>query len=185
MQTNEYSEHELLELYSSGGSDAEKAFGILLDRYSEPVYWQIRRLTRNHELTNDIMQNVWIKVWKNLDSFKGDASLFTWIYRIARNESINALRTEQRHYSIDLDPLIVERVHGHSTLEKYSPEQIVELLQNAIDGLPDKQALVFQLKYFDELKYSEIAALTGTTEGALKASYSIAVEKIQHFLKGN
>jgi len=111
--------------------------------------------------------------------------LFTWISRIARNERINALRSEQRHFSIDLDPLIVERVPGHSTLEKYSPEQIVELLHNAIDGLPDKQALVFQLKYFDELKYSEIAVLTGTSEGALKASYSIAVEKIQEFLKRN
>jgi RNA polymerase sigma-70 factor (ECF subfamily) len=185
METNKYSENQLLELFSSGGSAAEKAFGILLDRYSEPVYWQIRRLTRNHELTNDILQNVWIKVWKNIDSFNGDASLFTWIYRIARNESINTLKSEKRHNSIELDPLIVERLPGQSTLEKHSPEQIVDLLQNAIDGLPDKQALVFQLKYFDELKYSEIAELTGTTEGALKASYSIAVEKIQQFLKAN
>jgi RNA polymerase sigma-70 factor (ECF subfamily) len=179
------SDKELLQLFRLGGSQAEKAFACLVDQFSEVLYWQIRRLTRNHELTNDILQNVWIKVWRNIDGFNEESTLFTWIYRICRNETINGIKKEGRHQSMELDHALISIIPGHSTLEKYSAEQITELLFKAIEELPEKQSMVFQLKYFDELKYSEISRLTGTSEGALKASYSIAVEKIQQFLTAN
>lgn len=179
------SDQELLQLFRQGGIQAEKAFAVLVDQFSEVFYWQIRRMTRNHELTNDILQNVWIKVWRNIDGFNGESTLFTWIYRICRNETINNLKSEGRHRSIELDQALITVIPGHSTLDKYSAEQISDLLFKAIEELPEKQSMVFQMKYFDELKYSEISQLTGTSEGALKASYSIAVEKIQQFLSAN
>lgn len=180
-----HSDKELLQMFRLGGSQAEKAFAFLVDQFSEVLYWQIRRMTRNHELTNDILQNVWIKVWRNIDGFNEDSTLFTWIYRICRNETINGIKSEGRHLSIELDHMLISFIPGHSTLDKYNGEQITELLHRAIDELPEKQSMVFQLKYFDDLKYSEISRLTGTSEDALKASFSIAVEKIQKFLLGD
>ncbi len=185
MLKNNPSDKDLLELFRLGGSHAEKAFACLVDQFSEVLYWQIRRLTRNHELTNDILQNVCIKVWRNIDGFNGESTLFTWIYRICRNEAINVIRKEGRYQLIELDHTLISIIPGHSTLDKYNAEQITELLFKAIEDLPEKQSMVFQLKYFDELKYSEISRITGTSEGALKASYSIAVEKIQQFLSAN
>lgn len=185
MLKKDHSDKELLQMFRQGGIDAEKAFSWLVDQYSEVLYWQIRRLTRNHELSNDILQNVWIKIWRNIDGFNEESTLFTWTYRICRNETINGIKREGRHMTMDLDQSLISIIPGHSTLDKYNSEQIMEMLHKAIDGLPEKQSMVFQLKYFDDLKYSEISRLTGTSEGALKASYSIAVEKIQKFLSAN
>ncbi len=182
MLRKNHSDKELLQMFQLGGTEAEKAFALLVDQFSEVLYRQIRRITRNHELTNDILQNVWIKVWRSIDSFNEDSTLFTWIYRICRNETINELKREGRHVSHDLGHELISIIPGHSILDQYSSDQISELLNKSLDQLPEKQSIVFQLKYFDELKYAEISKLTGTSEGALKASYSIAVGKIKKYL---
>lgn len=176
------SDEELILLFKQDSRNAEKVFSLLMQKYAEPLYYQVRKITRNHEESNDILQNVWIKVWKNLADFKQESSLFTWLYRIARNEALNFLQKEKRHRSVDADESFIEIIAGHHVLDNFSEEQVLENLMKAIHSLPEKQALVFQLKFFDELKYSEISERLNTSEGALKASYHIAVQKIREIL---
>ncbi|MGV3631258.1 MAG: RNA polymerase sigma factor [Bacteroidota bacterium] len=173
---------ELILLFRQDKRHAEKVFSLLMQKYAEPLYYQIRKITRNHEETNDVLQNVWIKVWKNLDDFKQESSLFTWLFRIARNESLNFLEKEKRHRSIDADDAFIEILAGHHVLDNFSEDEVQASLLKAIASLPEKQALVFNLKFFDDLKYSEISQQLNTSEGALKASYHIAVQKIQEIL---
>lgn len=174
---------ELLALFSEGGSSAEKAFGLIIDKYSEPTYWQIRRITKNHEDTNDVLQNVFVKIWKNLPGFRAESALYTWIYRIARNEALNFLEKNKKHNSAEIDHALFENLKGTTLSTELTGEQIEELLNEAINELPEKQAMVFNLKYFDDKKYSEISTLLGTSEGGLKASYHHAVKKIELFLR--
>ena len=181
MQTRPDDKH-ILKLFHQGGRNTNEAFRLLVDAYGEMLYRQIRQITRNHELTNDILQNVLVKAFQKLDGFKGDSALYTWLYRIARNETLNYLDKEKRRTGIDLDEPVFEILAGSHSLEQIDGDQIHELLMNAIDALPEKQAVVFQLKYFEELKYSEIAERLGTSEGALKASFFHAKEKIKEFL---
>lgn len=175
-------DNELLNLFDQGTSFSEKAFTIITKKYGNQLYWQIRRITKNHEQTNDVLQNVLVKVWTNLNTFNRDSNLYTWLYRIARNETLNFLEKEKRHASIDTDDSIIEIMAGHEVLDRFSADKISELLLKAIETLPEKQAVIFQLKYFEDLKYSEISEQLGTSEGALKASYFHAVQKIQHFV---
>lgn len=181
MAEKKLTDKELLDLFKNK-SKTELVFSQLIKKYAEPLYYQIRKITRNHEETNDILQNVWIKVFKSLSSFNSDSSLYTWLYRIARNETINHMNKEKRHRSIDVDDSFIEIISGHHVLNNFSEEKVQEALLEAINQLPEKQALVFQLKFFDELKYSEISLRLNTSEGALKASYHIAVQKIESFL---
>lgn len=174
---------EILELFLQGGSSAEKAFKDLSSKYGRSLYEQIFRLIRNDQQTKDVLQNVLIKIWTNLSTFREDASLFTWMYRIAHNESLNYLQKEKLRSTISLDTPIVNVIPGCKELDTLNSEKISELLMMAISLLPEKQALVFQLKYFEDLKYSEIAERTGTSEGALKASFHLASQKIEDFLK--
>ena len=173
---------EILDLFVQGGHHSEKAFKLLVKQYGESLYNHIRRYTKNHEHTNDVLQNVLIKVFQNLAGFKQDSALYTWIYRIARNEALNFIDKEKRRASVDLDEPILEIVAGHSSLDNLGEAKISELLQKAIETLPEKQAIVFQLKYFEDLKYSEISARLNTSEGALKASFHHARQKIEDFL---
>ena len=172
----------ILALYHQGGKKANEAFRLIMDVYGDMLYRQIRQITRNHELTNDILQNVLVKVYQNIGQFNGDSALYTWMYRIARNETINYLDKEKRRTGVDLDEPVFEIIAGSSTLDQLDAETIQELLMDAVNSLPEKQATVFQLKYFEDLKYSEIAARLNTSEGALKASFFHAKEKIQTFL---
>ena len=162
----------------SGSPDAESAFTRLTQKYGPRLYTQIIRIVKNEAIAKDVLQNVMIKVWKNLSSFKKESNLYTWMYRIARNESLTQLKSEQKRASILMSDSLVEIVPGHSTLDTLSSDEISKYLREAINTLPEKQAIVFELKYFDELKYKEIVKLTGTSEGALKARYNIAKEKI-------
>lgn len=173
---------EIVELFRQGGSHADRAFKLIVTTYGEMLYSQIRRITQNHEHTNDVLQNVLIKVYQNLATFKGDSALYTWMYRIARNESLNFLDKEKRRTGIDIDGPALEIIAGHHVLDQTSPEMILELLEKAIESLPEKQALVFQLKYFEEKKFSEISALLSTSEGALKANFHHAKKKIEEFI---
>lgn len=162
---------------------ASKAFETLLHIYSEPVYWQIRRMVLNHDDANDIAQNVFIKAWSNLHNFRGDAKLSTWLFKIAVNESINFINKEKHRAQItgeDADDSILIK---NLEADDYFDGDALQLeLQKAIEKLPEKQRLVFNMRYYDELKYEEISEILGTSVGALKASYHHAVKKISEQL---
>ena len=157
------------------------AFGILVRQYSEQLYWQIRRIVLTHEDANDVLQNTFLKAWNRLDSFQGEAKIATWLSRIAINESLDLLRRNS-HPTISTD----DDASLSSTLladPYFDGSEVEAMLQEAIATLPDVQRTVFVLRYFEEMKYSEISQRLNTTEGALKASYHIAVKKIAEFFK--
>ncbi len=158
-------------------------FNLLMEKYQEKVYWVIRRMVIDHESSDDIAQETFVKVWKNLDKFKGESKLYTWIYRIATNEALTHLRKKKRRFFLSIGDIENELM---STLEAdiyYSGDVIQLKLQKAILTLPEKQRLVFNMKYFEELKFREIAEVLEVTVGSLKAQYHHAVKKIEKYLK--
>lgn len=176
-------EEEQLMVELTDPKTQRQAFERLVREYSEQLYWQIRRIVLIHEDANDVMQNVFLKVWSHLDSFHQDSKISTWIYRIAINESLDYMRHKKIQNSISTDD---EDMHVAKTLmaDKYfDGDETAALLQEAIAQLPDVQRMVFNLRYFEEMKYSDISALLHTSEGALKASYHIAVKKISEFFQ--
>lgn len=157
------------------------AFEQMVDIYSEQLYWQIRRLVFVHEDADDILQNVFLKAWKNIDTFRNDSKLSTWLYRIALNESVDFIRKKKNETSL---PAVEESLAQKLMADEYfDGDEIQATLQEAIASLPDKQRIVFTMKYFEEMKYSYMSNILGTTTGALKASYHIAVNKICEFFK--
>jgi RNA polymerase sigma-70 factor (ECF subfamily) len=173
----------IIRLFNRGGKHTNKAFNEIVAVYGPRLYAQIRAIARSHELTNDILQNVLVKVFQNLTDFKQESTLYTWMYRIARNETLNFLDKEKRRTGIDIDPAMLEILAGDSGLDQLDEEKISELLFKAIETLPEKQRQVFELKYLQELPYSEISKLLNTSEGGLKASFHHARQKIETFLK--
>lgn len=160
-------------------STANKAFGVLVDTYSEPLYWQIRKMVINHEDADDLLQNVFLKIWKNIHNFRGDAKLTTWLFKIAVNESINFLNQERNKRQLtgsDEDSFLLNNIEAD---EYFDGDELQKELQKAIATLPEKQRLVFNMRYFDEMKYQDISEILGTSVGALKASYHHAVKKIE------
>ncbi|MGD1844440.1 MAG: RNA polymerase sigma factor [Salibacteraceae bacterium] len=159
------------------------AFNLLVRQFQERVYWHIRRMVIDHEDANDVMQNTFVKAWRNLDKFRGDAALFTWLYRIATNESLTFLKKKRQRFFlpiVDVENELSQRIDNDPG---FSGDEIERRLQQAILTLPEKQRLVFNMKYFDDLKYDEISTILGTSVGALKASYHHAVKKIEQNLK--
>ena len=159
------------------------AFSKLVNTYQERLYWHIRRIVIDHDDADDVLQNTFIKVFKNLDKFREDSQLFTWLYSIATNESLTFLKKKKKNIFVSMDDVSHQL---SSTLEsdpELSGDAIQLKLQQAILTLPTKQRLVFNMKYFDEMKYDEIAEVTKTSVGALKASYHHAVKKIEAFIK--
>ena len=160
-----------------------RAFESIVNNFSEQLYWQIRHMVLSHDDANDILQNTFIKAWTNLDSFMGYSRISTWLYRIAVNESLDFLRRQKNQIVVSTDD------GGHSVSQTLMADRYFDgdhteaLLQEAISQLPDVQRTVFNLRYFDEMKYSDISRLLDTSEGALKASYHIAVKKISDFFK--
>jgi RNA polymerase sigma-70 factor (ECF subfamily) len=161
------------------GTDAERAFTLLVKRYQERLYWHIRRMVVDHESANDVLQNAFIKIWKNLGQFRGESSLGTWLYRIATNESINHLNQLKRRMSISLDEHVdlSDRIKADPN---FRADRIEWKLQLAMQALPEKQRIVFMLRYYEEMPYQEMSKVLETSEGALKASYHHAVKKIEH-----
>lgn len=155
---------------------------MLVHQYSEPLYWKIRRIVLNHEDADDVLQNVFMKVWSHLDDFKGDSSLSTWLFRIAINEALDFLRKNKNNVDIS-DNGNLSVVNRLMADEYFDGDETQAKLQAAIATLPEKQRVVFNMKYFDDMKYSEISKVLGTSEGALKASYHLAVGKITEYLK--
>ena len=162
---------------------ASRAFETLLNTYTEPVYWQIRRMVMNHDDANDIVQNVFIKAWTNLHNFRGEAKLSTWLFKIAVNESINFINKEKHRVQgsgdSEEEAFLLKNLESDSYFDGDALQK--ELLE-AIAKLPEKQRLVFNMRYYDEMKYEEISETLGTSVGALKASYHHAVKKISDML---
>ena len=157
------------------------AFDALVRRLSPQVYWQIRRLVYSHDDANDIMQNAFLKAWSNIDAFRGESKFSTWVFRIAINEALSFLQRKRDTVSLDSpEAAAVSRLEADAY---FNGDKAQLEFQKAIASLPDKQRLVFNMKYFAEMKYEEISNVLGTSVGALKASYHIAVEKIHTKLK--
>ena len=158
------------------------AFNLIVKNYSEKIYHHIRRFVYSHDDADDLTQEVFIKIWAALPSFRADAQLFTWIYRIATNASLNFLRKQKLRTILSLDSsdsILVKKLESD---EHFNGDKIQTALQKAIIKLPEKQRVVFNLRYFDEMKYEDIAEITGTSVGALKASYHHAYNKIKETL---
>lgn len=161
----------------------ERAFRKLMSLYKKRLYWHIRKIVLSHADADDVLQNTFIKVFKNIHSFKEDSKLYSWMYRIATNESITFINKKAALHKVDLSILQQKMVDNLQNDVNYSGEEIQHILQKAIVTLPQKQQLVFNMKYFDEMKYTDISAVLDTSVGALKASYFHAVKKIEKFLK--
>ena len=161
----------------------EAAFTRLVREYQEPLYWQIRRMVVVHDDADDVLQNTFIKAWSAIDSFRGESRLQTWLFRIAINESLNYLNKKKQVLSLDqTDGSLADMLASDSY---FDGDEVQRQFQTAINTLPEKQRLVFNLKYFDEMKYEDMSSLLGTSIGALKASYHHAVKKISAFFDDN
>ncbi len=163
--------------------DWEQAFKLLVKDYHQRVYWQIRRMVLIHEDADDIAQNVFIKIYQNLNSFKNESKLSTWIFRITYNETINFIHKNAKEQNVSFEDYSMNIADDLSTDEYYTGDEIELKLQKAIASLPEKQRVVFMMKYYDEMKYEQISEISGTSVGALKASYHHAVAKIKEFLE--
>lgn len=178
------SDKKLLEMFRLDES-RNYAFNLIMRKHQKPVYWHVRRIVIDHDDTNDIVQNTFIKVWKGLDAFREDSKLYTWLYRIATNESITFLNHKRKRFFISIHNVEKELFEKLQTDPYFKGDSIQKKLQAAILTLPEKQRIVFNMKYFDELKYEDMSEILGTSIGALKASYHIAVKKIEEILKEN
>lgn len=162
----------------------EEAFNALLAKYQEKIYWHVRRMVINHDDADDLVQDIFIKVWRNLEKFREDSQLYTWLYRIATNECITFLNKKKNRLSVSIDDEDSSFLAETLTSSNYFDGDKAELkLQEAILTLPDKQRLVFNMRYFEEIKYDDMSAILGTSVGALKASYHLAVKKIEKFFE--
>lgn len=159
-----------------------QAFNLLLKKYQQKLYWHIRRMVIDHDDADDLIQDTFIKVWKNLPGFRSDAQLYTWMYRIATNECITFLNKKKQKNNISLDDVAYELADTLADSSYFNGDQAQLKLQQAILTLPDKQRLVFNMKYYDDMKYEEMSDVLGTSVGALKASFHLAVKKIESFL---
>ncbi|WP_350285447.1 RNA polymerase sigma factor [uncultured Croceitalea sp.] len=160
-----------------------KAFEVLVNTYKERLYWHIRRIVMNHDDADDVLQNTFIKVFRSIDGFKGDSKLYSWMYRIATNESLTFIKQKQRKAGITDQEMKAQMLGSLESDVYFDGDEIQLKLQKALTTLPEKQKLVFNMKYFQELKYDEIAEILETSVGGLKASYHLAVKKIEAYLK--
>lgn len=161
------------------------AFDEAIRRYSESLYWQIRRLVQSHDDANDILQNTFMKAWMSIENFRGDAKLSTWLYKIAINESISFLDRERKRNYMSLDDQEAAIVSQIASSPDFDGDELARKLHQAIALLPEKQRIVFNMKYFDDMKYEDMSDILGTTVGALKASYHLATKKIEQFFENN
>ena len=161
----------------------EQAFRVLIKEYKERLYWHIRKIVISHDDTDDVLQNTFIKVFRGIDNFKQDSKLYSWMYRIATNESITFINKRARERNTDISEIRQELVTSLSSDNWFTGDEIQLILQKAIATLPEKQQLVFNMKYFDSMKYDDMSKILDTSVGALKASYFHAVKKIEKYIK--
>lgn len=177
----EIDEGQIIEMLKTE-SLRQKAFSMLVSEYSEQLYWQIRKIVLSHDDANDVLQNTFIKVWTNINNFRGESKLLTWLYKIAINESITFINKQKTSLNIpldDTDSFLSEKLESDTY---FDGDEAQLKLQKAILTLPEKQRIVFNMRYFDDMKYEDISEVLDTSVGALKASYHHAVKKIEDFL---
>ncbi len=181
---SKYTDEELILLFQDG-SNPNYAFNIIVQTYQQRVYQHVRRLVVDHDDANDVVQNTFIKAWKGLGNFRSEAKLFTWLYRIATNESMTFLKRKRIGTIFSMTSYENYLANKIEDSEYMDSDALLLKLQKAILSLPEKQRLVFNMRYYDELKYDEISEILGVTVGALKASYHHAVNKIEKYLKNH
>jgi len=175
---SKYNEEETLKRLQDPKTQT-RAFEEIVNHYSQPLYWQIRRLVVEHDDADDVLQNTFIKAWTSITSFRGESKLSTWLYKIAYNESLTFLNHKREQLSLDdLNSMVTETLESDPY---FDGDETQLMLQEAINSLPDKQKAVFNMKYFEEMKYEEMSQITGTSVGALKASFHLAVKKIEDY----
>lgn len=178
-----YDEEKTLAMLQRDEDSRRRAFEIIVRQFSEPLYWQIRHMVYSHDDANDLLQNTFIKAWLNIDSFMGNSRISTWLYRIAVNETLTFLNRQKMTVSVPIDDKEInleEKLEGDPY---FDGDQTEQQLQDAVSRLPEKQRLVFNMKYFNEMKYEEMSEILGTSVGALKASYHLAVKKIEDYFE--
>lgn len=174
-------DEEIIRLYATESSRNE-ALGLLISKYQQRLYWHIRKIVIDHDDTDDVLQNTFIKIWKGLEHFKGDSALFTWLYRIATNEALGFLRKKQKENTQSIHPIEYQLSKSIESDQYFKGDEIQLKLQQAILTLPEKQRIVFNMRYYDELPYEQMSEILETSVGALKASYHHAAKKIEEFL---
>lgn len=172
---------ELLALFRNQ-STKESAFTAIIKKYQERLYWHVRRMVIEHEDANDVLQNVFIKVWNGLENFREDAQLYTWLYRIATNECLTWMEQQKKRTSVSFEEESVNLENKIRADKHFDANKLEWKLQLAIQQLPEKQRIVFSLRYYDEMPYEEMSRVLETSEGALKASYHHAVKKVEDFI---
>jgi RNA polymerase sigma-70 factor (ECF subfamily) len=172
---------EILQLFAEEQS-RNKALELLIKKYQQRLYWHVRKIVISHDDSDDVLQNSFIKIWKGLENFKGESSLYTWIYRIATNEALSLLREKQRKNTTSIHPIEYELGKNLESDEFFTGDEIQLRLQRAILTLPEKQRIVFNMRYYDETPYEQMSEILETSVGALKASYHIAAKKIEELL---
>lgn len=184
MAQQDIQDEEILSLFEQT-DQKEKAFSLLVKKYQERLYWHIRRMLVNHDDTHDVLQNMFIKVWKGLANFRQDSSLYTWLYRIATNESLTFIEQQKKRMALSIS----DHEHAIGNLLKsekgFDANKLEWKLQMAIQSLPEKQRIVFNLRYYDEMPYEEMSVVLETSVGALKASYHHAAKKIEDFIRNH
>lgn len=178
----DHSDDKELLLQFKNEATKEAAYTGIIKKYQEKLYWHIRRMVVDHEDANDVLQNMFIKVWRNLDNFREDSQLYTWMYRIATNESLTFLEQQKKRSSISISDEDSSMTNKLVADKDFDGNKLEWKLQLAIQKLPEKQKAVFNLRYFDEMPYEEMSRVLETSEGALKASYHHAVKKIEDFI---
>ncbi|MDX1938355.1 MAG: sigma-70 family RNA polymerase sigma factor [Flavihumibacter sp.] len=163
-------------------STKERGFTAIIKKYQEKLYWHIRRMVIDHEDANDVLQNVFVRVWKGLENFREDSQLYTWLYRIATNECLTFLDQQKRKAAVSLSDVETGLSNQVKADKHFDANKLEWKLQVAIQQLPEKQRVVFNLRYYDEMPYEEMSRVLETSEGALKASYHHAVKKIEDFI---
>jgi len=180
--SNQEKEEQIVQQLQSG-KQTEKAFSELVQLYKERLYWHIRNIVKNHEDANDVLQNTFIKVFRYIKKFKGDSKLYSWMYRIATNESLTFLKKKARKLQISDQELQDHLIDNLESDVYFEGEKIQLQLQKALNTLPEKQREVFNMRYFQDLKYKEIAEILEVSEGACKSNYHHASKKIEEYLK--
>ena len=178
------SDAELLEQFRNPVTK-EKAYTTIIKKYQEKLYWHLRRMVVDHEDANDVLQNVLIRVWKGLENFREDSQLYTWLYRVATNECLTFLEQQKKRASVSLSDVETGLENKIKADQGFDGQKLEWKLQLGIQQLPEKQRIVFQLRYYEEMPYEEMSRVLETSEGALKASYHHAVKKIEEYIKNH
>lgn len=179
-----HSDKELIDMYRVPEA-RHYAFSLIVKKYQERIYWHVRKIVISHDDADDVVQNTFLKIWTGLDTFREDSKLFTWMYRIATNEALNFIKRNNKKILVPIDSTEQQLVHYLETDTYIDGDELQIKLQKAIISLPKKQKVVFNMKYFEDMKYEDMSEILGTSVGALKASFFHAVKKIEKYMADN